>query len=327
MNLIKTTLKEILFLFSNFKTISKYILIDLIKFVKKIKIYKKYLNIQNLESSQSEFDSTITELDNSIFLFNKKEFNENSNTSFTKRTEFNYFKNSGDSINKFLIKNIVKEGDTVIDIGAHIGLYSVFLSKLVGPSGKVICFEPHEQVVKRLYNNLLLNGLNNYEIHNYGVGDKDEEVDFNMILEEKMFEGTVNSSFLENEKIDSNYFDGKFIKKKTKVKKLDSLFNEQKIKFIKIDTEGYEFNILVGMKNLIKKFKPIIIAEYQTKRLKHLKIDINLFKKITEENYNAFKILIDVTTNSVALKEFFFDDEKEYSGDLLFLPKISNIKK
>ena len=39
------------------------------------------------------------------------------------------------------------------------------------------------------------------------------------------------------------------------------------------------------------------------------------------------KILIDVTTNSVALKEFFFDDEKEYSGDLLFLPKISNIKK
>ena len=327
MNLIKTTLKEILFLFSNFKTISKYILIDLIKFVKKIKIYKKYLNIQNLESSQSEFDSTITELDNSIFLFNKKEFNENSNTSFTKRTEFNYFKNSGDSINKFLIKNIVKEGDTVIDIGAHIGLYSVFLSKLVGPSGKVICFEPHEQVVKRLYNNLLLNGLNNYEIHNYGVGDKDEEVDFNMILEEKMFEGTVNSSFLETEKIDSNYFDGKFIKKKTKVKKLDSLFNEQKIKFIKIDTEGYEFNILVGMKNLIKKFKPIIIAEYQTKRLKHLKIDINLFKKITEENYNAFKILIDVTTNSVALKEFFFDDEKEYSGDLLFLPKISNIKK
>ena len=327
MNLIKTTLKEILFLFSNFKTISKYILIDLIKFVKKIKIYKKYLNIQNLESSQSEFDSTITELDNSIFLFNKKEFNENSNTSFTKRTEFNYFKNSGDSVNKLLIKNMVKEGDVVIDIGAHIGLYSVFLSKLVGPSGKVICFEPHEQVVKRLYNNLLLNGLNNYEIHNYGVGDKDEEVDFNMILEEKMFEGTVNSSFLENEKIDSNYFDGKFIKKKTKVKKLDSLFNEQKIKFIKIDTEGYEFNILVGMKNLIKKFKPIIIAEYQTKRLKHLKIDINLFKKITEENYNAFKILIDVTTNSVALKEFFFDDEKEYSGDLLFLPKISNIKK
>ena len=327
MNLIKTILKEIIFLFSNFKTILKYILIDLIKFIRKIRIYKKYLNIKNLESSQSEFDSTITELDNSIFLFNKKEFNENSNTSFTKRTEFNYFKNSGDSINKFLIKNIVKEGDTVIDIGAHIGLYSVFLSKLVGPSGKVICFEPHEQVVKRLYNNLLINGLNNYEIHNYGVGDKDEEADFNMVLEEKMFEGTVNSSFLENEKIDSNYFDGKFIKKKTKVKKLDSLFNEQKIKFIKIDTEGYEFNILVGMKNLIKKFKPIIIAEYQTKRLKHLKIDINLFKKITEENYNAFKILIDVTTNSVALKEFFFDDEKEYSGDLLFLPKISNIKK
>ncbi|MEO1292118.1 MAG: FkbM family methyltransferase [Pseudomonadota bacterium] len=55
----------------------------------------------------------------------------------------------------------IKEGDTVLDIGANIGCFSLFASRLVGPTGRVIAVEPVESTFQQLQHNIALNGADN----------------------------------------------------------------------------------------------------------------------------------------------------------------------
>jgi FkbM family methyltransferase len=288
-------------------------------FLSRIDRYEEKINSHKLD-----YDYILTPIDGNIFLLTNLEYKLYSNSGLINQKIFFDYHTYGygsDTLNKFLIQHFVKEGDIVIDIGAHIGIYSLFLSKLVGNHGKVLCFEPHNDISKSLKNNFILNGCHNFEIYNFGLGDKDHQLNFNSVFSDSFFEGTVNSSFILNEKISSDYFSGKFEKIKTKVFKLDSVLAGEKIKFVKIDTEGFELNILKGMKKTIEKDNPIIIFEYHTKRLQYLDIKIKMFDELLKKHYGVFKIFIDGKTNNIAFKKFSFDTDDEYSGDLFCLPK------
>src|SRR5215469_2942786 len=62
------------------------------------------------------------------------------------------------------MERIVREGDTVIDGGANIGFFTVYLAHLVGPKGKVIAIEPGQNNIWKLEENVRLNKLTNVEI-------------------------------------------------------------------------------------------------------------------------------------------------------------------
>jgi FkbM family methyltransferase len=70
-----------------------------------------------------------------------------------------------------LVESVIKPGDVVIDIGAHIGYYTLLFSKLVGTSGHVFAFEPAPDSCDLLRRNVSTNGLNNVTIVNAAVGD------------------------------------------------------------------------------------------------------------------------------------------------------------
>jgi FkbM family methyltransferase len=55
----------------------------------------------------------------------------------------------------------LKPGDTVVDIGANIGSFSVLAASLVGPKGRVVCFEPIPDIADRLKANIALNEFTN----------------------------------------------------------------------------------------------------------------------------------------------------------------------
>ena len=59
------------------------------------------------------------------------------------------------------IRNNISEGMTVIDIGAHIGLYTIAMGKIVKGSGKIYSFEPTPATFKVLQKNIHLNEMNN----------------------------------------------------------------------------------------------------------------------------------------------------------------------
>lgn len=150
-----------------------------------------------------------------------------------------------------LISKIVKRGDTILDVGANIGLMTIPFSKMVGPNGKVLSFEPQAKIYYILCGNIAINDLNNVESYNLAVGDTNEPL------------------FLPN--IDykkSNNFGGISLSDKGDIKvnqiKLDDLSFE-KLNFIKIDVEGMEINVLEGSKETMKKHRPVLYIENDRK--------------------------------------------------------------
>jgi FkbM family methyltransferase len=75
------------------------------------------------------------------------------------------------------MERTVKPGDTVIDVGAHIGYFTLLLAALVGPKGRVFAFEPHPDNYQRLLQHLAINGLTNVTPFHMAVGHKCGVVD------------------------------------------------------------------------------------------------------------------------------------------------------
>ncbi|MGH7424839.1 MAG: FkbM family methyltransferase, partial [Candidatus Methylomirabilales bacterium] len=70
------------------------------------------------------------------------------------------------------VSSVVKEGDVVVDAGAHIGYYTLIFAKLVGPEGRVFAFEPDPGNFSLLKKNVEANGYQNVVVENRALGDE-----------------------------------------------------------------------------------------------------------------------------------------------------------
>ena len=131
-----------------------------------------------------------------------------------------------------------KEGDTVIDIGAHIGRYTITSSKQVGNSGKVVAIEADPDNFQLLKRNIALNNLTNVLPLNYAVFSTRTR----MKLYEQSASAKYNSVMLSRAAKTKNYVE-------INADTLDSILklNEvNQVNWIKIDVEGAEFEVLKG---------------------------------------------------------------------------------
>jgi len=185
-----------------------------------------------------------------------------------------------------IMATIIKKGDIVVDIGANIGQYTIFLSKLVGTKGKVYAFEPDPRNFLILKHRI--RKLKNVIIERKAVGNKKTKVKFYLDKHtgwSSIYKDATKSiiSCLEIDMIS-----------------LDEYFQDFKgeIALIKIDVQGSEPLVLDGMKNLIKKVK-ILIFEFWPYGLKAAGFEpssliewlvFNNFKLIViDENFNIYK--------------------------------------
>lgn len=83
-----------------------------------------------------------------------------------------------------LVKRILKNWDTFLDIWANIWYYTLLWSNLVGQKGKVISFEPDPGIFEKLKKNVKLNNVKNVTLHNVGVGNK--KILWNYIIMKKI---------------------------------------------------------------------------------------------------------------------------------------------
>ena len=131
-----------------------------------------------------------------------------------------------------------KEGDTVIDIGAHIGRYTITSSKQVGKTGKVVAIEADPDNFQLLQRNIALNKLTNVTPLNYAVFSERTR----MKLYEQSASAKYNSLMLARAARTKNYVE-------VEADTLDSILklNEvNQVNWIKIDVEGAEFEVLKG---------------------------------------------------------------------------------
>lgn len=147
---------------------------------------------------------------------------------------------------------LLKDGDTILDVGAHIGWYAINFAKRF-PNSQIYAFEPIECTFDFLKRNIDRNKIRNINAYNYGCSNKEEQ----KIL--YYFKGGSAIASIEN------LINHKNAQKMNCVlKKIDTIVRDleiQSIDFIKCDAEGSEFFVLQGAEETIKKFKPIIFTE------------------------------------------------------------------
>ncbi len=127
-------------------------------------------------------------------------------------------------------KKSIKSGDIIFDLGANEGDYSLTSAKMTGRLGKVFAFEPDPSRVKILEKNIDLNSFNQIEIIPIAISDKIGNISFeNGYCSEKIGKNTIKTisldDFIENNNITPNR--------------------------IKIDVEGFELNVIKGMKKFL----------------------------------------------------------------------------
>ncbi|MGZ3757843.1 MAG: FkbM family methyltransferase [Mucilaginibacter sp.] len=157
-----------------------------------------------------------------------------------------------DEIGK-LIKISLNHGDTALDIGANIGLQSLRMSRSVSPTGKVYAFEPIEYLQQKFKNNIALNKASNVELLPFALSDEASETDFK-IDKSAWNQGTF--SLMNNAGSDSQRV---LIKVGDDLPEIQAL---TQLALIKIDVEGFENQVLKGLKKTLAKHKPRLIFEY-----------------------------------------------------------------
>ena len=161
-----------------------------------------------------------------------------------------------------LVRQLVKAGDVVFDIGANIGYFSFLMAQLVGPGGRVHAFEPTRYALDRFRRNLALNpSLPAASIVLNEVGLLAEPAARFEAIESR-FSATLPSYF-EREAITFT--------------SLDRYCEEhqlERLDFIKIDVDGYDYEAVKGGGKAIAKYHPLILAEFCQRVLQEKDCDV-----------------------------------------------------
>lgn len=175
-----------------------------------------------------------------------------------------------------------KSFETAIDIGASYGWVTIPLARKFK---NIHSFEVRDDVRSALAKNIE-NVLSNEKvdssihIHNFGLGDSDQKV--SVAMNPKSGLSSIKDSSAS--KFPINQFE---------IKSLDSI-NIKKVDLIKIDVEGFEYNVLKGCQKTIKKYRPFLIVEMNTGRSE---IEFKNRQKCLEFLFNFGYKVIDVSNN------------------------------
>jgi FkbM family methyltransferase len=166
----------------------------------------------------------------------------------------------------------IKEGFTVIDVGANMGIFTTLFARLVGKKGFVYAFEPEPANIALLKKNIAFNKYENVKVEEKAVSNKAGKINLYICdghngghrirkpLNDARFKESIE---IEAISID-NYFEG----------------SDAKIDFVKIDVEGAEYLVLKGMERIVDKFNPDILAEFLPEAL--------FYSETSPEDYIGF---------------------------------------
>ena len=187
----------------------------------------------------------------------------------------------------------VSRGGVFLDVGAHKGLYSLFMSRY---QKQVHAFEPYEPVLKKFRSLVASNGIRNIVIHPVGLGDKHERLAFakpegnNMVMGSFVFANN-NAQHEQLEIVTGD----------------EALKNAgvTEVELIKMDIEGFEQPALLGLSETLARSRPIVLFElslgaHQPRLFKSMEQILNAFP-------SGYKLMV-------------FKDRDPYTGAYRLVP-------
>lgn len=152
-------------------------------------------------------------------------------------------------------KERIKPAMVVIDVGANVGFHSMLAARLVGSSGKVLCFEPNSENCRLILLSLEENQFSQVALYPVAASNHQghalftRHVGSNGGLLPSTKEALLNPNCVVVPTL-----------------RLDDLIKE-KVDFIKIDTEGAEGLVIGGAKSLIERHRPVVVSEFSMEML------------------------------------------------------------
>jgi FkbM family methyltransferase len=222
-----------------------------------------------------------------IILMNKYFINKKKSIISDDKIDINSFKFRLEKFSEIIPKNSI-----VLDIGAHVGGFSLLFGECVGDDGKVLAFEPNPKTFESLKFKADNNSSLNIIPYNYACVDKQDNFIFN--YSDPSFGSSMNGGFFDSLTLGDKI--KQFHSHQVKVKGINILeFLEtnhandlDKIKFIKIDTEGFDKEILKTLSPLIISNKPVLMVEAFRGLTKNEILDFwNILKSFNYEIYDV----------------------------------------
>jgi FkbM family methyltransferase len=186
------------------------------------------------------------------------------------------FKNKQDAFEIDLLKKHLHKNEVVLDIGANIGFYAKILSQIVGPNGKVHCFEPDKTNYNHLQN--YCKGIGNISLVNKAVGPKNEILKIytskNLNVDHRTYKPEEYDEEIEIEAVSIDEYLG----------------TNNKINFIKMDIQGFEMQAVKGMEKTLTENKDIkIISEFWPYGLSKAGSSVtDYFNFLTEKGFKCY---------------------------------------
>lgn len=142
------------------------------------------------------------------------------------------------------LKRILKNGDTFLDIGANEGYFSILASRYVGKTGKVICIEPQSRLQCIIIKNIEENKSENIEVFQRAISDSNGTAVLYLSPDMNtgssgLFRTTKYRTLVENVPL-------------TTLSQFLGDLNIKKINLMKIDVEGFEYEIILGSKSVFE---------------------------------------------------------------------------
>lgn len=192
-----------------------------------------------------------------------------------------YEKPLSDYISNYIL---FKEGDVALDIGANIGWYSLLLSNVMPDNTVIYAFEPDPLNFKLLNNNIELNKRSNIVAVNCAVSNKNEI--------KKLYQYS-NRNLGRHSLLDIN--EGEYVEVEAVVLDdyiLSKELDVSRVKFIKIDVEGYEYFALSGASNVLNHVDTVI-SEFVPRHMKKGGVDPKLLIDLLSEKGLVSHVLRD----------------------------------
>ncbi|MCB9853111.1 MAG: FkbM family methyltransferase [Phycisphaerales bacterium] len=184
-----------------------------------------------------------------------------------------------------VVANILcSPGDTIVEIGAHLGTETIHFGAVVGSRGRVVAFEPVPEHVTHLRSTLRNNHLDHVEVVEAAISNENGRITFYMAPNEtNQGQGSMWAMHdAESEKLE------------VETVTLDSFCetrNIESIKLIVTDAEGGEPDILEGASKVLAEARPYLLMENNPDRLRDRGLTSqSLCKQVQDAGYNCHEV-------------------------------------
>ena len=180
----------------------------------------------------------------------------------------------------YFLKKLIRPGDYCADIGAHLGYFTLNLSRFVGPTGKVFAIEPMSPFHHTLQRLLQKKKARNVTLYQVALGGKGEYVEMGIprigavkrFAYARVMESNTHLAFEETEKVRNESGDHLFL-------------DLPRLDYIKCDVEGLEFQVFASMTRTLEAHHPILLCELFEREQR-----IRLFELIRPFGYRAYTL-------------------------------------